>query len=125
MRDGDVFRLTVTGGQAGDGADNDQYTIQLAHFGPTFGKFFLGTVMDVVTASPLDACSTVSNAAAMAGKIALLERGNCEFIDKVIWMLGPDRQQILRSANAIFPRFDAKSCVIQRIAHGRRHVHLQ
>mmetsp|Transcript_31546 Transcript_31546/g.89554 ORF Transcript_31546/g.89554 Transcript_31546/m.89554 type:complete len:1752 (-) Transcript_31546:144-5399(-) len=83
VRDGDVFRITATGGLPGDGAHGDEYTVQLAHFGPTFGDFFLGSSFELAMASPLDACSTITNAAEIIGKLALVERGQCEFIDKV------------------------------------------
>ena len=36
-------------------------------------------VADVVVASPLEACTALNNAADLAGKIALMQRGNCGF----------------------------------------------
>ncbi len=42
-----------------------------------------GTAGPLVYASPADACATITNGTALAGKIALVDRGNCAFVDKV------------------------------------------
>ncbi len=48
-----------------------------------FGGGTLGLTGDVVKAAPDDACSALTNSGAMAGKIALIDRGTCLFIEKV------------------------------------------
>ncbi|HEX9187041.1 MAG TPA: PA domain-containing protein, partial [Vicinamibacteria bacterium] len=66
------------------------YAAQAAQFGPNLTS--AGTTADVVLAldpaiagspSPTDACSPLTNAAAVAGKIALVDRGTCNFSAKV------------------------------------------
>ncbi|HVT58124.1 MAG TPA: S8 family serine peptidase [Thermoanaerobaculia bacterium] len=42
-----------------------------------------GQTADVVYAAPNDACSALTNAAAVNGKIALVDRGTCSFVTKV------------------------------------------
>lgn len=44
----------------------------------TFGN----QVFKLVVTSPMSACSPLTNAAALAGGIALMERGNCTFVEK-------------------------------------------
>jgi len=83
VRDGDVFRVIVQGGVAGDGAHNDMYNVQLAYFGPTFGSALLGTKLGLSTTVPVDGCSPITNMDAVRGKVALIERGNCQFVQKV------------------------------------------
>jgi uncharacterized repeat protein (TIGR01451 family) len=51
-----------------------------AAFGP---QSFAGPSGDVVRAEPADGCAPLTNAAALAGKIAFLERGSCPFMRKV------------------------------------------
>ncbi len=51
--------------------------------GALFGGGTLGLTGDVAQAIPNDACSALTNPGAMAGKIALIDRGTCLFIDKV------------------------------------------
>lgn len=48
-----------------------------------FGPASFTTSGNVVKASPLDACSALTNAAALNGKIALIKRGSCAFVDKI------------------------------------------
>ena len=48
-----------------------------------FGGGTLGLTGNVLKADPDDACSALTNAGAMAGKIALIDRGTCLFIEKV------------------------------------------
>lgn len=66
------------------------YVAQAAQFGPPLT--LTGVVGDVVVGldaadaagpSTTDACSTLTNAAAVAGKIALVDRGTCTFVVKV------------------------------------------
>jgi subtilisin family serine protease len=51
------------------------FTLPLSHRGPVQGK--------VVYASPNDACNPLNNSAALAGNIALIDRGTCFFTDKI------------------------------------------
>ncbi len=67
-----------------------QYQVGTAAFGaPLTAAGITGDVVlaldaaDAAGPSPTDACSPLTNAAAVAGKIALLDRGTCTFIVKV------------------------------------------
>jgi subtilisin family serine protease len=51
------------------------FTLPLAASGPVTGN--------LVYVQPNDACSTITNAAAIRGNIALIDRGTCLFVDKV------------------------------------------
>ena len=42
-----------------------------------------GTTGPLVYATPADACATITNGSALAGKIALVDRGDCDFVAKV------------------------------------------
>ncbi|MCH2128221.1 MAG: M36 family metallopeptidase [Pirellulaceae bacterium] len=57
------------------------YAASPAVFGPTLD----GTEVSgqIVISSPVDGCSPLTNAAAINGNIALIERGTCFFVDKV------------------------------------------
>ncbi|HEY6400552.1 MAG TPA: PA domain-containing protein, partial [Blastocatellia bacterium] len=79
-----LLRITAPGSVAGI------YAVGTAAFGPQLSS--IGTTGDVVLAldannadGPLttDACSPLTNAAAVAGKLALVDRGTCGFIVKV------------------------------------------
>jgi PA domain-containing protein/thrombospondin type 3 repeat protein len=66
------------------------YTVGTADFGPTLAsRSVSGTLAaaqdaaDSAGASPTDACSPITNASEIAGKIALLDRGTCLFTIKV------------------------------------------
>lgn len=67
------------------GAVTGSYVSGHASFGPdnftTSGE--LVVMQDGAGLSPTDGCETLTNAAALNGKIALVDRGNCNFIDKV------------------------------------------
>jgi len=52
--------------------------------GASFGPQDTNIDGEVVEAVPFDACSALSNAGAMNGKIALIERGSCAYTAKVI-----------------------------------------
>ena len=54
------------------------YGAKGAQFGPAFTT--TGLTNAIVTASPADACNTVSKA--VSGKLALVDRGNCDFVTK-------------------------------------------
>lgn len=56
-------------------ASEGSFTKPLALTGPVTGT--------LVAASPALACSDLTNAAALAGKIALIDRGACTFVDKI------------------------------------------
>lgn len=53
----------------------------IANFGgpPAAG----GTAGPLVAAAPADACATITNGAALQGKVALVDRGTCLFVEKV------------------------------------------
>ena len=57
------------------------YTVGTAGFGAALS--FPGVTANVTQAAPNDACSALTNAAAMSGKIALIDRGACTFVLKV------------------------------------------
>jgi len=69
-----IAKLTV-----GPGPTAGEMTVAAASFGP---KAFTLTG-DVVVGAPLDACVALTNADAVVGKIALVDRGTCPFADKV------------------------------------------
>ena len=65
------------------------YTIGLADFGPAIDSTGVsGTLVaaldpaDTVGPTTFDACSPITNTSAVAGKIALVDRGNCTFVVK-------------------------------------------
>lgn len=66
------------------------YTAAKAEFGgslgvggPVSGTFILATDgTDSTSSSTTDACGTLTNAASLAGKIAVVDRGNCTFVIK-------------------------------------------
>ncbi len=74
---GGTPRLTITApsGLAGN------YEVGLASFGAALTN--AGVAANVVFAAPLDGCAALTNAAAIAGKIALIDRGTCGFTFKV------------------------------------------
>jgi MYXO-CTERM domain-containing protein len=55
-------------------AQEGAFSIPLASTGPVTG--------DVVYAEPAEGCSTLTNGAALAGNLALIDRGTCTFVDK-------------------------------------------
>jgi len=55
------------------------YAVTGANFGPQLGTYS-GTLVDT---NPTDACVPINNGAAINGNIALIDRGNCTFADKV------------------------------------------
>jgi hypothetical protein len=57
------------------------YLVGTATFGPPLSS--PGITNNVVLASPVDACSAITNGGAISGRIALVDRGTCTFIDKV------------------------------------------
>jgi hypothetical protein len=57
------------------------YAVGTADFGPRITTS--GTTANVVQASPNDGCSALTNASAVTGRIALIDRGTCLFINKV------------------------------------------
>jgi hypothetical protein len=70
-------RLTVNS----PGSIAGNYTVGTADFGPSISS--PGITGNVVRTQPLDGCSTVSNAGSVSGNIAFIDRGTCNFIDKV------------------------------------------
>jgi hypothetical protein len=56
------------------------YAVGTADFGPHVTSS--GTTGGVTYATPNDGCSAITNAAAMSGRIALIDRGNCNFVVK-------------------------------------------
>jgi hypothetical protein len=70
----DVYRVTAPAAAAGD------YLYAQASFGPTAtAANFSGAV---VQATPNDGCAAITNASAIAGKTALIDRGTCDFATK-------------------------------------------
>ncbi|MGH9932593.1 MAG: PA domain-containing protein [Pyrinomonadaceae bacterium] len=57
------------------------YAVGTAAFGAPLS--FPGVTANITQASPNDACSALTNAVAMSGKIALIDRGSCTFVLKV------------------------------------------
>ncbi len=53
-----------------------------AQFGPPLSD--AGTTGDVRVSQPLDGCTPLTNSSEIAGKIALIERGTCFFVEKVL-----------------------------------------
>jgi hypothetical protein len=70
-----LLRINSPAGIAGN------YTVGTAAFGPPLS--FPGITANITQASPNDGCSALTNGAAMSGKIALIDRGNCFFVVKV------------------------------------------
>ena len=74
----DSFRIAVTAPPAAAGnyiSLEGSFTPPLRTTGPVEAP--------VVASDPADACDTINNADALAGKIALIDRGTCFFADKV------------------------------------------
>lgn len=58
------------------------YAAQEGDFTPSLGR--VGPIRaQVVATSPADACDALRNTAALQGKIALIDRGTCDFVDKI------------------------------------------
>jgi hypothetical protein len=55
--------------------------VQTAAFGPQLSE--LGVTGDLAVADPVEACGPLTNAAAIAGRIAIVDRGTCTFVEKV------------------------------------------
>ncbi len=72
---GAAVRVTAPQGAAG------LYPAGDALFGPRIPAD--GLAGPVVATVPADACSAVTNGAALAGKLALVDRGTCSFVQKV------------------------------------------
>jgi hypothetical protein len=53
-----------------------------AEFGPAFADLEFKSGVGVVWTEPKDACAPITNAAALQGAVALIERGTCEFLSK-------------------------------------------
>ncbi len=56
------------------------YYVAPASFGPSTGNFS----GELVEAIPANACSPITNTAAINGKIAVIDRGGCTFVNKVL-----------------------------------------
>lgn len=52
--------------------------------GAQFGPLAFDLTADVVVAAPADGCTPLTNASSLTNKIALIDRGNCEFSVKVL-----------------------------------------
>ncbi|HEX8149234.1 MAG TPA: PA domain-containing protein [Pyrinomonadaceae bacterium] len=59
----------------------NNYAVGTAEFGPAVSPG--GTTANVAQAAPADACSALTNPASVSGKIALVDRGGCNFTVKV------------------------------------------
>lgn len=53
-----------------------------ADFGHSVGTL-IGTKLPLAVATPLDACTALANPSKFAGRVVLLQRGNCTFQTKV------------------------------------------
>jgi len=72
----DVYRVTAPAAAAGD------YQYAQASFGPTAtAANFSGPVVQAV---PNDGCAAITNASAVAGQVALIDRGTCDFATKAL-----------------------------------------
>ncbi|MDF4026730.1 serine protease [Luteibacter sp. PPL201] len=72
----DVYRVSAPAAAVGD------YPYAQASFGPlATASNFAGSV---VRAVPNDGCSAITNAADIAGKVALIDRGSCDFTVKAL-----------------------------------------
>ncbi|MEX1829569.1 PA domain-containing protein [Luteibacter sp. CQ10] len=70
----DIYRVSAPAGAVGD------YPFAQASFGPlATGSNFSGAVVQAV---PNDGCNAITNASAIAGKVALIDRGTCDFTVK-------------------------------------------
>jgi subtilisin family serine protease len=72
-----TYTLTVNSPSTSAG----DYAAAPAEFGPPVPD--AGLTGDLVRADPADACASLNNAKAIAGKVALIDRGTCNFVDKV------------------------------------------
>lgn len=71
-----AIRITAPPSVAGlYAAAEGDFTVPLGRVGPIRAQ--------VVATSPPDACDTLRNTAALQGKIALIDRGTCVFVDKI------------------------------------------
>ncbi len=71
-----AIRITAPAAVAGlYAAVEGDFTAPLGRLGPIRAQ--------VVATSPADACDTLRNTAALQGKIALIDRGTCLFVDKI------------------------------------------
>lgn len=64
-----------------NGVKSSTFPVLLSSFSPSFSSL-QNSQYTLVISNPLDACSSLMNAADMVGKIALIERGTCEFVEK-------------------------------------------
>lgn len=71
------YLMTVTG----FALDLNVFKVLNSGFGTDFKK--LTTVLPAVAAVPQDACAALTNAAAVKGKVVLVDRGTCLFSVKV------------------------------------------
>ncbi|MEP6819058.1 MAG: PA domain-containing protein [bacterium] len=70
-----LLRVHSPAGIAGD------YAVGTAGFGAPLSS--PGVTANVIQALPNDGCSALTNAGAMSGKLAIIDRGNCTFVLKV------------------------------------------
>jgi len=70
-----ILRVNSPGGIAGN------YTVGTAGFGAPLSS--PGVTANVVQSLPNDGCSALTNAGAMSGKLAIIDRGSCTFVTKV------------------------------------------
>lgn len=64
-----------------NGVKASTFPVLLSSFSPSFDSLE-NTQYNLVISNPLDACSSLMNAADLVGKIVLIERGTCEFVQK-------------------------------------------
>ena len=73
--------VTFTGTASINGVETTSFPVLLSSFSPSFGGLPNAEYV-LVGADPIDACSSLRNGASLVGKIALIERGECEFVQK-------------------------------------------
>jgi hypothetical protein len=93
-----VFKVTAPAAAAGE------YGYSQAAFGPAATSAnFTGSL---VQAAPADGCTAITNASALAGKIAIIDRGTCDFTVKTLNAQGAGATAVLianNQAGAITP----------------------
>ncbi len=74
-----VYELNITSGPS-----TGNYGITLSNFGNDSSVTSPGVSGNLVLAEPLEGCGELTNAVAINGNIAVIQRGNCNFRDKIV-----------------------------------------
>ncbi|KAK9839424.1 hypothetical protein WJX81_001331 [Elliptochloris bilobata] len=78
-----VFQMSVSQPAAGGSQLVESYRVMQASFGGPVTSLF-GRQLPLSVTSPADACGALSNAVAVAGTVALVQRGSCFFSQKAL-----------------------------------------